>query len=238
MYRLAPVLDTPPLGPGAVLLLEGPPMSGKASLAQRLLDVGFEAGEPAVVVATKKPASWYREQHGADAPLFVVDCVSAAAGRAVERGRIDDRTYVVSSPADLTGIGIGISQFLDELDTGDEAGADVDGADADTDTDGPEPTPVRFYLDSISTLLAYSTPDQLYRFLHALTSRTRSVGALALCLAHTSGVDESEIARFRSLFDATVETRAGEDGPEVRTRGLDDDATGWRPIQQSGGVHR
>lgn len=236
MYRLAPVLDTPPLGPGTVLLLEGPPMSGKARLAQRLLDVGFEAGEPAVVVATKKSASWYREQHGADAPLFVVDCVSAAAGRAVERGRIDNRTYVVGSPADLTGIGIGISQFLDELDTGGEADAGVDNADADTGTD--EPTPIRFYLDSISTLLAYSTPDQLYRFLHALTSRTRSVGALALCLAHTSGVDESEIARFRSLFDATVETREGEDGPEVRTRGLDDDATGWQPIQPSGGVHR
>lgn len=219
MYRTDAIPGVPELDAGTVLLLEGPPMTGKAHVAHALLAAGFEAGEAAVVVATKKPASWYREQHGDDATLYVVDCVTAAAGHADARGFVDERTYQVGSPADLTGIGIGISQFFDRLRAGRET-----------------PPPLRLYVDSVSTLLAYSTGDQLYRFLHALTSRARATGALAICLAHTHGIDEADISRFRSLFDGAVETRETDTGTEIRVRGLDAAATAsdWVPIPTGG----
>jgi hypothetical protein len=87
----------------------------------------------------------------------------------------------VSDPADLTGIGMAISQWLD-----------AQHEDAEDLT---------VCVDSLSTLHQYADHKRAFRFLHTITARLRKAGASAHFHLDPDAHDPQTVARLRQLFD-------------------------------------
>jgi KaiC/GvpD/RAD55 family RecA-like ATPase len=199
MYDLGPVLDAR-VDSGTNLLLTGPPLSGKRSLAMDVLAEGSKAGEGAIIVTTKDSGERVLENYAGrlghdEGPVAVVDCVTKQQG--VGSPVDDDRIRYASSPVDMTGIGIQLSEFLQEF----------------YQERGIEQNRVMLY--SLSTLLMYSDLQTVFRFLHVFTGRIQSIGALGLFAIDSTAHDEKTVNTLKQLFDGVVEL--SEDGePTVR----------------------
>lgn len=120
----------------------------------------------------------------------------SAAESSVADGGPPPRVQTVSSPGDLTGLGIEISKRL-------EAWAD----------DGNR-TVMCFH--TLTTLFQYVDLEQAFQFIHVLSSRVRIADARAHYHADPSAHDDRELNTMRTLFDAVVEPSG--DGWTVRTR--------------------
>jgi KaiC/GvpD/RAD55 family RecA-like ATPase len=202
MYDLGPDLDEE-VPPGTNVLVSGPPMSGKRSLCLDILASGTEAGEGAIIVTTKDGGDRVLDDFATrvdyeDRPVGVVDCVTRQQG--VGEIREDDRIKYTSSPVDMTGIGIKLSEFLQAFyqDRGIERN--------------------RVMLHSLSTLLMYADLQTVFRFLHVFTGRIQSVDGLGVFAIDDSAHDDQTMNTLKQLFDGIVTTQ--EDGPpSVRLAG-------------------
>lgn len=198
------------LAGGTNLLLSGPAMSGKRTLLLQLLARGVEDGEGSVLATSRDPAKdvidAYDEAVGSlDSYLRVIDCVSTQSGNPAGGERV---TYV-SSPGDLTGMGIEFSEVA--------RGAQSAGIDD-----------LRVGFDSLSPLLMYVDIERLFRFLHVFTSQIQSQGWLGVFCIDPESHDDQTINTLRQLFDGVVEVRLNEDGGrELRLRGVTDSPTEW-----------
>ncbi len=211
MYSVGPLLPVDGVEPGSTLLVVGPPMTGKRDLVLQLLAEGFDTEEGAAVISTDASAGEIREslaaytdRAGGELPLGVIDCVGDSHGRD-DSGPFDAR---VSSPADLTGIGMELTTVLERL-----------------YADRTER--LRFGLLSLTTMSMYSDADQVVRFLHAVTSRVEQADAFGLVVAHSDTMDEEHLTRLRSFVDGVVEMREGDDGLELRVLGQPSGSTDW-----------
>jgi hypothetical protein len=184
-------------------------MLGLRRLAYRYVARGLADGEGCVVVTTDRSAADVAERLR-EAGVAATDRVGVvdATGQAPTA---DLPVETVGSPADLTGIGIGVSKLLEQLHD-----AGVDG--------------YRVLLDSLSTLLVYAEFERVYQFVHTLTGRIGDVDGRSLTLL-SSDTDGGALGRLQGLFDGVLELREGDDGAEYRVRGgaADGDA-GWQPI--------
>ncbi len=199
MYDLAPHLDAD-VEPGTNLLLSGPPMTGKRRLAMDLLADGTTAGDGTIIVTTKDGADRVLRDYAKRVPyegkpVAVVDCVTRQQG--VGDVRDDDRIKYTSSPVDMTGIGIKLSEFLQAFyrDRGIERN--------------------RIMVHSLSTLLMYSDLQTVFRFLHVFTGRVQSVDGLGLFCIDSTAHDDQTMNTLKQLFDGII--TFSEDGePDVR----------------------
>lgn len=213
MYTLGGVFTGVDVAPGTNLLIEGPPMTGKYALAMDVLAAGLERGEGAIVVSTKDNAERVTAElaeHAPDhtAPVGVVDAVTQQQGAAAV-----DTEFVryVSSPVDLTGMGIELSELLREFYTARGVTAN------------------RILLHSLSTLLMYSDLQTVFRFLHVFTGRVQSADALGLFVIDDSAHDAQTTSTVKQLFDGIVEVEDGGDGQRARLVGIGDERE-WRPL--------
>ncbi len=205
MYDLGDVLPESAVAPGTNLLIAGPPMAGKTEVAYRILSHGTQAGEGAIIVTTtdgaRKTLSTYGDHVGepGELPVGVVDCVTRQRGEDTDD---TSRIKYASSPEDMTGIGIHLSELLEEFYS--RRGL----------------TENRILLNSISTLLMYSDLQTVFRFLHVFTGRVASADALGLYVIDSTTHDEQELNTLKQLFDGvlTVEDVDGE--PSVSTTGI------------------
>lgn len=117
-----------------------------------------------------------RSATGADAGGGADGSVLPGTGVAVE---------TVANPGDLTGIGIRLSERL--------------GAWADDDAR------TVVCVHSLDALLQYADLQRLFRFLHVLTGRLRTIGAVAHFHLDPSAHDQQTLATLLQLFDAAVE---------------------------------
>jgi len=211
MYSVGDTLPVDDLEPGSYLLA-GPAMSGKYDLLTSFAVEGIRSGDGALFVSTNEDAGGVIgdvEDRLGEVPdrLRLVDCVS-------ERGGGDalpaDHVEYVSSPGDLTGIGIAVSEQLRRFD--------------DSDV---ERTRVAFY--SLSTLLMYAELETVFRFLHVLTGRIGSIDAVGVFAVDPTTHDESTVNTLKQLFDGMIELREGGNGREVRLVGMDGGTTDWVP---------
>jgi len=199
MYDLRPRLDTE-VDAGSNLLVSGPPLTGKRSLALDVLAQGTDEGDAAIVVTTKDNATRVLEDYDdrtdyRSKPVAVVDCVTRQQG--VSEARNDDRIKYASSPVDMTGIGIKLSEFLEAFyrDRGIERN--------------------RIMVHSLSTLLMYSDLETVFRFLHVFTGRIQSVDGLGLFCIDSTAHEDQTMNTLTQLFDGIVEL--SEDG-EISVR--------------------
>jgi KaiC/GvpD/RAD55 family RecA-like ATPase len=199
---------------GTNLLLSGPPMSGKRDLLLELLARGDADGDGAVVVTSRDPAEEVLADYGdavGSEPAFlrVIDCVTAQSGGATG----GDRVRYVSSPGDLTGMGIEFSEIARSA-----SGAGVDR--------------LRVGFDSLSPLLMYVDLQRLFRFLHVFTSQIQSQGWLGVFSVDPESHDDQTINTISQLFDGVLDVRLTDGGDrEVRARGVTDTPTDWVRVE-------
>jgi membrane-bound lytic murein transglycosylase len=178
-------------------------MTGKRSLAADAL--AAMEGTPVWVAATD-PASQVRADH--DLPdMRAVDAVSRQCGTATAD---DGRTRYAASPADLTGLGMKLTEALREVA---DAGAPL------------------VVVDSVSTLLLYSELDRVYQFLHVANNRVDAVDGRTVHLLHTDGTDDEAVATLTPLYSHVVDVRRSGDVVEYRYTGRDTADSGWRSLE-------
>jgi KaiC/GvpD/RAD55 family RecA-like ATPase len=199
MYDLRPHLDAE-VDTGSNLLVTGPPLTGKRALAIDVLADGVGDGNGAIIVTTKDGADRVLEEFATridyeGRPVAVVDTVTRQQG--VGDVHDSDRIKYTSSPVDMTGIGIKLSEFLQAFYQDRNIRRN------------------RIAVHSLSTLLMYSDLQTVFRFLHVFTGRVQSVDGLGLFAIDDSAHDEQTMNTLKQLFDGIVRTR--EDGPpEIR----------------------
>lgn len=207
MYDFPNSLPTVELDSGTNILVTGPPMTGKRRVAMRVLTHGANHGEGAIAVTNKDGAAKILRQlerqlaDPDDANLGVVDCVTKRQGSTPDEP--DPRVKYVSSPVDMTGIGISLSEFLEEFYT--ERGIDQN----------------RILVHSLSPLLMYSNLETVFRFLHIFTGRVQSASALGIYVIDSDAHDDRTLSTLKQLFDGVIEVEDGPDGePAVTLRGI------------------
>lgn len=215
MYRLGEVYPGVEVEPGTNLLVAGPPMTGKRNLALEVLAHGSRQGDGTIVVTTKDGGedvrATLRELLGREesGPLGIVDCVSKQQG--MNPASSDDIAYA-SSPVDMTGIGIQLSEFLQSF--YEDRGVRRN----------------RILLHSLSTLLMYSNLQTVFRFLHVFTGRVQSADALGVFVIDSTAHDTQTMSTLKQLFDGQIEVREADDGgSELRVTGAGQN-TDWRPL--------
>jgi KaiC/GvpD/RAD55 family RecA-like ATPase len=197
MYELTPHFDAE-VEPGTNILLTGPPLSGKRSIMMDILAAGTDRDEGAIVVTTKDGADrvlrdYEKRTPYEGKPVAVVDCVTRQQGGET---RESDRIKYASSPVDMTGIGIKLSELLQAFgDRGIERN--------------------RVMVHSLSTLLMYSDLQTVFRFLHVFTGRVQSVDGFGLFSIDSTAHDDQAMNTLKQLFDGII--TVPEDGePDIR----------------------
>jgi KaiC/GvpD/RAD55 family RecA-like ATPase len=172
-----------------------------------VLATGSRVGEGAIVVSTKDSADKILEQYASyvddvdEIDIGIVDCVTKQRG--VGNVRDDPRVKYASSPVDMTGIGIKLSEFLEEF-------YSVRGHERN-----------RILLHSVSTLLMYSDLQTVFRFLHVFTGRVQSSDGLGVYVIDSTAHDDQTMNTLKQLFDAIVEVSDDGDGEtSIETAGF------------------
>jgi KaiC/GvpD/RAD55 family RecA-like ATPase len=199
---------------GTNLLVVGDDADGAADFVFRVLAQAPRAGECVLLVTTDEtPAALvdrYRTALDDTASLdhlFVVDVSQSGLERDI--GPLSPtQVEAVASPADVTAIGIGITNHLRSIDT----------------------ERIRFGLASLSPIVDRIGPERAFAFAHVLTSRVRTADYLGLFVVDPASHDASVVRILRSLTDGTLTVRRTDDGHRELhgTGALDAVATGTR----------
>ncbi|MFB6122187.1 MAG: RAD55 family ATPase [Haloferacaceae archaeon] len=203
-------LDAVPQGTN--LLVSGPAMTGKRDVVVDLLAAGQAHGDRSLVITTDTPANRIRAAYesvgGRVEPSYLqtIDA-SGSGGSAGNEG-----VQLVSSPSDLTGIGIAFTKAVDRMDDADR---------------------VRLGFLSISTLLQYVDQERAFAFFHVLTQRASAAGYFGAFAIDPSMHEDRLVNVMASVFDGVVELREGTSGTrEVRVRGIAGVASEWHEFPQ------
>ncbi|MDO9096925.1 MAG: RAD55 family ATPase [Candidatus Methanoperedens sp.] len=198
---------------GSNIMFIGPPMSGKEAILNHIMYQGAAKNENAVItVTTRESAShildWFK-QNKLNLPLSkigIIDCVTKTLGGAV----VDSENIkIASSPVDLTGIGVKISQFFEEFFM------------------KKNTKKIQLHINSLSTILMYSNIQTVFRFLHVFTGRIKAAGAIGIYVIESGMHDEQSIATLKQLFDGMIEIKSENDKNYIRVVGLSPKPTPW-----------
>jgi KaiC/GvpD/RAD55 family RecA-like ATPase len=197
---------------GSNIMIIGPPMSGKETIVNNIVYKGLKAGEAAVIVTTREPGEnvidWFN-YNNLDIPfdhLGIVDCVTKTLGVPTSDTATIRRA---SSPVDLTGIGVKISQFLEEF------------------WMKKNIRKTWLCINSLSTILMYSNIQTVFRFLHVFTGRVKASGAIGIYVVEDGMHDNQAVATLKQLFDGVIEIRQENDNHYIRTTGMNQKPSAW-----------
>jgi len=206
--------DTRDIEPGTSVLVAGPAMTGKRDL---MLDiVGGSTDSVACLVTTKKSARQVREWFETVVPdaeewdLTIIDSVGSSETFARSTGT---DVIKISSPRDLTGIGIRLTGFLQRQH---EAGT----------------TDSRIGFHSLSTLLMYTDLGTVYRFAHVINSRISTAGSVAAVTLDTTSRNTDAVETLSGVFDALVEVESDDRGRKLRVKGGSFGPSSWTYLDE------
>jgi len=198
---------------GSNIMLIGPPMSGKEAILNHIMYHGAAVNENAVITVTTRESAnhileWFKERN-LDIPMSrigIIDCVTKTLGGATTE---NENIKIASSPVDLTGIGVKISQFLEEFFM------------------KKNTQKIQLHINSLSTILMYSNIQTVFRFLHVFTGRIKAAGALGIYVIESGMHDEQAVATLKQLFDGMIEIKSEEDKNFIRIVGISQKPTPW-----------
>jgi len=195
---MAPGLDEQLRGASNVLLLGSMLDEGTKALHNQLLTQRATNGEDVLVLTFQSPSQWLQtwtadpDSHPGD-----IGIVTFSETRSRSGALPANVSSVTVNPADLTGVGITLSDYLSDW-AGSDAGTIV-------------------CFESLTELLQYTKLKSLFRFLRVITRRIEHVGGFAHFHMDPSAHDQQTVATIRSPFDAIVDPDAA-DGVAVSTR--------------------
>ncbi|MHC1571535.1 MAG: RAD55 family ATPase [Methanosarcinales archaeon] len=204
---------------GTNIMLLGPPLTGKHLLIRHIIYHTIKEGDSAVLVSTRDTGDeiieWFSEylEEEERSRIGIVDCVTKSLGK-----NIHDKDVVkyASSPVDLTGIGIKISQFFEEFIRRRQIPKTI------------------LCIDSVSTLLMYTNIQTLFRFLHVFTGRVKLAGAIGIYVVDEGMHDDKSINTLKQLFPAVFEVRTDGEENHLRILGLGSKPTPWKRYEIDG----
>jgi len=198
---------------GSNIMLIGPPMSQKEVLMHHIMYQGTAINENAVIAVTPRESAtqfieWFTEKKLV-LPMSIVgiiDCrTRSMGGDAPETESIKN----VSSPVDLTGIGVRISQFFEKF------------------LNKKNNRKIQLHINSLSTILMYSNIQNVFRFMHVFTGRIKEAGAMGIFVMDSGMHDEQTITTLKQLFDGILEIKSENDRNYIRIVGLSSKPTPW-----------
>jgi hypothetical protein len=163
------------------ILLEEPPLGEGRDVCSSLLVEGVP--EPNVLFVSFTRAASDCVAQLDDDTVGKVGVITVGDGSTA----VDDdsvRTENVSTPSDLTGLGISIGKVLSGWDE-----------------------PVFICFDSLTAMLQYVDTKTAYEFLHAITGQIHAADARAHFHIDPSAHDSKDVAGITSLFDARLTLR-------------------------------
>lgn len=169
------------------VMVAGAPLSGKRHLAVRVARDAAADGRDVLFVATARTPPQSLTSVQSAGSVRVVDCTPSECG---------DADVEVGTPADLTGISMPVSRFVE------------------TATD-----PV-VVLDSVSAMLMYVEEASAFRFLSVLATHLRRADGLGLFTVDELSHEESTVRTFAQLFGGRLDLEAVADGTRARAVGL------------------
>lgn len=201
---------------GTNFLILAPPMSLAEELAYSLTRP--LTGEYAIVLSTN------------DRAAEVVDAFKVIGGDKRYVGTIDaitkssspgiadtNRLMFVASPTDLTGIGIKFSKMVELIFDGDFSDGES----------GLFPPPVRFCVNSVSTLLMYRKLEVLYQFLHVLTSKLKKIDGVGFYLLNKESFDDKTVSLIKQLMTGVIEIKVEQNVHSMRVQGIKGLSSDW-----------
>jgi len=197
---------------GSNIMLIGPPMSQKKVILYNIMFHGVINENAVITVTTHESATnileWFKENK-MDLPLSrigIIDCITKSVGRdSIETDYVKN----ANSPVDLTGIGIRISEFFDDL------------------LIKKNIQKIQLHINSLSAILMYSNIQTVFRFMHVFTIRIKANGALGIFVLDSGMHDDHTIATLKQLFDGIIEIKSENDRNYRRIVGLSSKPTPW-----------
>jgi KaiC/GvpD/RAD55 family RecA-like ATPase len=205
---------------GSNIMLVGPPMSQKEIILHNIMYQGAVTNENAVITVTTHESAtqileWFKENKMV-LPLSrigIIDCITKSVGGVAFE---TENIKIVSSPMDLTGIGVRISQFLEDF------------------LLKKKIPKIQLHINSLSTILMYSNIQTVFRFIHVFTGRIKAAGALGIFVVDGGMHDDQTIATLQQLFDGLIEIKEENDKNYIRTVGLSSKPTPWLEYEIEG----
>lgn len=112
--------------------------------------------------------------------VFFIDAVTEMVGGTAVEGK---KCKYLGSPADLTGLGIAVTEAINAL-------------------SGKEK--IFVIIDSLSSLLIYNSPESVVRFSHFLVSKLR-VSNISAAIIASSDIDKHTLTSVSQFCDKTIE---------------------------------
>ncbi|MFB6169679.1 MAG: hypothetical protein ABEJ06_00885 [Haloarculaceae archaeon] len=209
-YTFREELSLNPIRPGTAVLVAGPRHDGSRELVltmtadgtdEGMIVVTTNAGARRVVEDCERLGAQFDPEHAG-----IVDCVGEEPP-----DPFPARVLTVSSPRDLTGIGIRYSQLHGDL--------HAEGIDR-----------VRSGVVSVSTLLSLGDLQQVSRFVHTLAGRITAVDGIDIFHIDPTIHDERTVNTLAQFCDGRIDVRDRGEGTELRARGLPDQSREWRSV--------
>jgi KaiC/GvpD/RAD55 family RecA-like ATPase len=194
-------------------LLIGPPLAGEKSIIYNYLQKSLEGGDPVVFVSTdKSPEDMKRDM--LQMKLFVtkfetakllkyIDCYSKQTDESIKDTGCIRR---ISGPLALNEISIALSDIEREFIRMSQTH--------------------RVIFNSLSTVLMYSNPQTVGRFLQVIIARVKKAGGSILLTLEEGMHDEKVIITIEHLMDAIIHVKKEEGKVLVRADGVPG-AEGW-----------
>ncbi|CCJ35529.1 hypothetical protein BN140_0606 [Methanoculleus bourgensis MS2] len=190
------------------VLILAPPLAYAERLAYRVACPG--AGEWTIAISTDGRASdvvgAFRNLGAGRNQVGIIDAITKSS---VPTLRDTPKAKFVTSPVDLTSIGIKFSRMVESMWR--------EGVMADPP--GPMPPPIRLCVNSVSTLLMYTGLEVTFRFLHVITNRVKKLEGLGIYVLNSESFDEKTVATMKQLMSMVIEVRSN-DGEGLVERDL------------------
>ena len=179
---------------GRTVLLRGPTLSGPADEAVYDALCGTDSAETDLLVVSYKrgPDAWLQEwaRHVGERPagfdyVHVGGATRSAAATAGGTGGHPLAATAVRDPADLTELGIRVSEIVERRGRSDRR--------------------LVVYFETLTSLLQFVELERAYRFLHVLTGRVKNVGGTFYARLDGDAHDERTVATLQTLVDDSVE---------------------------------
>lgn len=166
-----------------ILVLSEPLMLKKRNIEiiKKVTDESFYV----IVITTNNPYSVLTKDYqkeGVDLEkVFFIDAVTRyAVGKETEDAK---NCKFISSPSDLTSMGIAISEVLKKTSN----------------------NKVCVFLNTVNSMLIYIAPENLIKFIHFIASKLRIFDVSGVFLAVEKGIDPPTLVQLQSFIDDVIE---------------------------------